>query len=119
MRRLLGLGFLSFAVLLLAIPAQQPLVADGAEETLAPGHVPLDKVQLCHKGDSQVITVSENALSTHLRHGDCQLPACDFNNVYHTEDSCDVVAGAESRCVLPNPRDPADGVTSNCPVGRF
>ncbi len=50
------------------------------------GHVPAHKAQVCHKGVT--ITVGTTALGGHLRHGDCELPVCDFNNVFHTEDAC-------------------------------
>lgn len=50
------------------------------------GHVPIHKAQVCHKGE--VITVSRSAKGSHLQHGDCGLPACDFNNVFSTGDDC-------------------------------
>ncbi len=80
------------------------------------GHVPVHKVQVCHKGE--VVTVSQNALDAHLDHGDCQLPICDFANVFHTGESCDS-NNAGGKCVLPNPRDSAEGITPGCPVGTF
>jgi hypothetical protein len=75
----------------------------------AKGHVPTHKVQACHKGTT--ITVGEDALAGHQGHGDGQLPACDFNNIFHTGDACPAdtdgngrVEGAE----LPNPRSDAE-----------
>ncbi len=109
MKRLLALttifGFL------LAIPASHLI-------GLPKGHVPAHKVQVCHDGGPvEVITVSKNALNAHLRHGDCQLPACDFNNVFQTGDSCEIAGGAE--CTLSNSRDDAGGITPGCPAGKF
>ena len=104
------LAVLAVAASLLAIPASHLI---GGPK----GHVPLHKAQVCHKG--KVITVSVNALPAHQgRHGDCQLPACDFNNVFHTGEACDS-NNPGGECTLPNPRDGADGVTPGCPVGRF
>lgn len=80
------------------------------------GHVPLHKAQVCHKGD-QVITVSEKALDAHLNHGDCQVPVCDFANIFHTGDDCSGLSGAGSHCGGLNPRDEAS--TPGCPAGRF
>lgn len=93
---------------LLAIPASHLVWGKG--------HVRIGKVQVCHKGE--VLTVSENALRAHLKHGDCQLPACDFNNVFQTGDACEVSNGG-GRCELADERDPADGVTPGCPEGTF
>ena len=93
-----------------------PLVTAG-HSLLLKGHVPLGKAQVCHKGE--VITVSENALPAHLdEHGDCQLPACDFNNVFHTGEVCES-NNPGGQCLLQNPRDDASGVTPGCPPGRF
>ena len=78
-------------------------------------HVPLNKVQVCHKGT--VRTVSKNALGGHERHGDCQLPACDFNNVFMSGGSCDGEDSSDGKCLLPFPRDEAE--TDACPAGTF
>ena len=103
---------LAVAALIVALPA--------SESVEGKGHVPLNKVQVCHDGDfgGEVITVSKNALDAHLNHGDCQLPACDFNNVFHTGETCDA-NNAGGRCTLANPRDGADGITPGCPAGTF
>lgn len=80
-------------------------------------HVPLKKVQVCHKGE--VITVSQNALDAHLmRHDDCQLPACDFANIFSTGDTC-TVSNPGAQCDVPNPREDAGGLTPACPEGTF
>ena len=96
MKRLLGL--LTVTAFLLAIPV--------SHFVLGKGHVPLNKVQVCHKGET--ITVSKNALNAHINHGDCQLPACDFANVFNTGDPCD--------CDDLAPPDSACGETPACPA---
>ena len=70
---------------------------------LGKGHVPVHKIQVCHKG--RVLVVSANALGGHQRHGDCQLPACDFANIFQKKDPC------PTDCTLANPRDSAAGST--------
>ncbi len=87
---------------------------------LGKAHVRIGKVQVCHTGDViEVITVSVNALPAHLRHGDCQLPACDFNNVFFTGDDCSTVSCANTDCCLTFTRDSAEGITPACPPGTF
>ncbi len=88
----------------------------GATVVWAKAHVPVHKAQVCHNG--RLIVVSDRAVKAHVRHGDCQLPACDFNNVSQKKDSCSGDA-VEGLCVLPNPRDDAGGVTNACPVGKL
>lgn len=99
---------ISFTVLafLIGIPA--------SHYVLGKGHVPLHKVQVCHKGET--ITVSADALKGHLDHGDCQLPACDFANVFHTGDACDS-NNPGGQCSVPNARNDACGRTPGCPAG--
>ncbi len=127
MQRTLAVLFVSVA--LLAIPASHVL---GGKAHVPPSnayvplarvhvplfkaHVPLGKVQVCHKG--QTITVSENALPAHHRHDDCQLPACDFNNVFQTGDAC-TSNNAGGECTGLATRDDAGGITDACPVGTF
>ena len=107
MKRLIGL--LSVVLLLVAIPASH-LVFGKA-------HVRVGKVQVCHKG--KTITISAKALKAHLKHGDCQLPACDFNNVFQTGDPCRVIVESDGRCGGLEPRASAEGVTDACPAGTF
>lgn len=108
-----ALPILAVAALIVALPA--------SESVEGKGHVPLNKVQVCHDGDfgGEVITVSKNALNAHLNHGDCQLPACDFNNVFFTGDGCDVIDSGDGTCTVPNPRADAGGATPACPAGTF
>lgn len=107
--------------LLIAVAVVGSLAAIPASHVFLPkAHVPLNKTQVCHQGDvnGEVITVSNNATGAHLGHGDCELPACDFNNIFFTEDACSV-SNAGGRCAVPNERNPADGSTPACPAGRF
>lgn len=106
MKRLVLLS--AVAGFLLAIPV--------SDVVWGKAHVPIHKVQVCHKG--QTITVSENALGAHHGHGDCQLPACDFNNVFFTGDACAVI-NAGGNCGGLAPRDDAGGETDACPPGTF
>lgn len=80
------------------------------------GHVPAHKVQVCHRGETN--TVSANALQTHLNHGDGQLPACDFANIFHTGDPCNA-AVVNGKAVLNNTPNRADGLTPACPGGVY
>ena len=108
MKRLVGLSVV--LGLLLAIPA--------SHQVFGKAHVRVGKVQVCHKG--KTITVSENALRAHLRHGDIQLPACDFNNVFQTGDNCgDVVDSNNDGQADFGNRDDAGGMTDACPEGAF
>lgn len=117
MKRLYLLVISLSAIFLVAILGTQP--------AWSKGHVPLKKVQVCHveegfditSTNGVAITVSENALAAHLAHGDCQLPACDFNNVFHTGDLCNRQPSDE--CPLSLPRNDAGGATPGCPPGTF
>ena len=60
--------------------------------------------------------VSEpTAVPRELRVHALQLPACDFNNIFHTGDACPADADGNGRVEgseLPNPR--SDAETPNC-----
>ena len=61
---------------------------------LAKAHVPAGEVQVSHKGRT-AINVDEPALSAHEGHGDIQLPACDFANVFpEGTDTSNVVSAS-------------------------
>ena len=108
-RSLIALALFVFvAVLLLTVRVPQPV--------LGKAHVPVKKVQVCHRGETN--TVSQNALGSHLGHGDCQLPACDFANIFQTGADCSGVGPADilGHCTGLAPRDEADG-TPGCPAG--
>ena len=90
------------------------MTLSGLDLAWAITHVPIGKVQVCHKG--KTITVSERALKAHLGHGDCQLPACDLNNVFLAGDACD---GVESGLCDFVDRDSTEGLTDACPAGTF
>lgn len=107
MKRIVGLLIVAMAIA--AIPASHVVWGKA--------HVPLGKVQVCHKG--KTITVGQAALGGHQVHGDCQLPACDFNNVFHTGDPCSTAGASDGRCAVPNARRDAGGVTAACPAGTF
>ena len=87
------------------------------------GHVPAGQVQVSHKGRT-AINVDAPALKAHLGHGDIQLPACDFNNVFHEGDDTSNVVSADDTGVLYAdgtfiPRASANGITPACPPGVF
>ena len=104
--------------MVLAVVAAFVLAVPVAQFVWGKAHVPTKKVQVCHKG--KTITVSQNALTAHVRHGDCQLPACDFNNVFFTGDTCDFDRDPAGLCAgLPNARDSAEGIKDACPLGTF
>lgn len=107
MKRLLL--FVIFGAFLLALPAAQ-LVS-------GKGHVPTGKVQVCHK--ARTLTISQGSLADHQAHGDGQLPACDFNNVFHTGDACPADQDGDGKADLANPRADAGGKTPMCPAGTF
>lgn len=71
------------------------LLAPAAQLVFGKAHVPGHKVQVCHRGST--ITVGSSALGGHSGHGDGQLPACDFNNVFHTGDDCPTGVDAEGK----------------------
>jgi hypothetical protein len=90
---------------------------------LAKGHVPAGQVQVSHKGRT-AINVDAPSLKAHLSHGDIQLPACDFNNVFHEGDDTSNVVSADFTGVLYAdgtfvPRRSAEGITPACPPGTF
>lgn len=102
-------------VLLLAI-----LVAGSVSSK---GHVPAGKVQVSHKGD-KALEIDASSLQDHLDHGDIQLPACDFNNIFHKGDDTSNVVSADFTGVLYAdgtfvPRNSAEGITPACPPGTF
>jgi hypothetical protein len=103
------LVFVIFGAFLLALPAAQ-LVYGKA-------HVPSGKVQVCHKG--RTLTIGQGSLADHQGHGDGQLPACDFNNVFHTGDACPADGNGDGKADLANPRADAGGRTPACPAGTF
>jgi len=90
---------------------------------LAKAHVPADEVQVSHKGRT-AINVDAPALQAHLNHGDIQLPACDFNNVFgEGADTSNVVSSDITGVTYSDigfvPRASANGITPACPVGLF
>ena len=106
-------------VLVLSVAAAVLLALSAYQNVWSKAHVPVKKVQVCHAGTPvETITVSQNALQAHLNHGDCQLPVCDFDNVFQTGNSCNII-DAGGQCGGLVPRDDAGGSTPACPVGTF
>ena len=91
--------------LLVAIPASQAVWSKG--------HVPLNKVQVCHKGKTRVI--DQNKLGKALKKGDCLLPACDFANTFMVGNACPMDA-TDGFCNVPNARNEAHFLTPACTV---
>ena len=84
-------------------------------------HVPVNQVQVCHKGRTAINTDAP-ALPAHLRHGDFQLPACDFGNVFPVGADCSFVSDIDNNGFADaglNPRIDAGGITPACPAGTF
>ncbi len=90
--------------LLVAIPASQAVWSKA--------HVPIDKSQVCHEGVTLV--VKPKSLGRHLEHGDCRLPACDFNNVFLAGDVCPTGLVTGGFCDLASPRSSGNDITSAC-----
>jgi hypothetical protein len=87
------------------------------------GHVPAGQVQVSHKG-RVAMNVDAPSLKAHLGHGDLQLPACDFNNVFHAGDDTSNVVSSDFSGVLYadgtfKARRSAEGITPACPPGTF
>ena len=86
-------------------------------------HVPAGKVQVSHKG-SKAINVNASSLADHVGHGDIQLPACDFNNVFGKGSNTSNVLSADFTGVTYSDvgfvaRADAGGITPACPLGTF
>ena len=96
------------------------LIASGS--ALGKAHVPAGEVQLSHKG-RMAINVDAPALPAHIRHGDIQLPACDFANVFGAGTDTSNVVSADSTGVIYSfgfvARIDAGGATPACPPGTF
>ncbi len=114
MKKVLGLAIL--AALMLAFPV--------ADYIWGKAHVPSDMVQVCDGGTT--LTIPADDLDEFLDDGACQLPACDFNNVFMTGGACpgnddddEDDEDDDERCDLPNMRDSAEGRTPACPPGTF
>ena len=86
-------------------------------------HVPAGKVQVSHKG-RMAINVNASSLGDHVGHGDIQLPACDFNNVFGKRADTSNVESADFTGVTYSDigfvvRADAGGITPACPAGTF
>ena len=94
-----------------------------AGSALGKGHVPAGQVQVSHKG-KVAKNIDAPALKGHLRHGDIELPACDFANVFHEgDDTSNVISSDFSGVTYSDrgfvPRNSAEGITPACPPGMF
>ncbi len=99
------------------------LMALASGVALSKAHVPAGDVQVSHKGRTAII-VDAAALQSHLGHGDIQLPACDFNNVFgRAADSSNVLSADFTGVTYSDtgftPRADAGGITPACPAGAF
>lgn len=99
------------------------LMALASGAALGKAHVPAGQVQLSHKGRT-AINVDAPALQAHIRHGDIQLPACDFANVFgEGTDTSNVVSAGFSGVTYSDigfvARIDAGGATPACPPGTF
>ena len=117
MKRYLVSSILVALILAVALPFATAGVVWGK------AHVPAGQVQLSHKG-RMAINVDAPALNSHLGHGDIQLPACDFGNVFgEGSDTSNVVSTSFSGVFYSDkpfqPRIDAGGATPACPPGTF
>ena len=108
-----------FIAVMLAVAL--PIVTIGIVSGKA--HVPAGKVQVSHKG-RMAINVNASSLADHVGHGDIQLPACDFNNVFGKgADTSNVVSADLSGVAYSDKpfqaRADAGGITPACPPGTF
>ncbi len=89
---------------------------------LAKAHVPAGQLQVSHKGRT-AINVDAPALEAHKGHGDIQLPACDFANVFGNGADTSSVISANFAGVTYSSgfvaRIDAGGATPACPPGTF
>ena len=117
MKRYLVLSIFIAVMLAVALP----IVTIGMVSGKA--HVPAGQVQVSHKG-RMAVNVATPALNAHLNHGDIQLPACDFANVFQKGDDTSNVESADFSGVTYSDiglidRVDADGSTPACPAGTF
>ena len=117
MKRYLVSSILVAVVLAVALPFATAGVVWGK------AHVPAGEVQVSHKGRT-AINVDAPALQAHTGHGDIQLPACDFNNVFGEGTDTSNVVRAEFSGVTYSDigfvkRVDAGGATPACPPGTF
>ena len=105
-------------LLLISIAGASLLAISASQMVWSKAHVPAHKVQMCHRGE--VIQVGAPAMLGHVRHGDFQLPACDFANVFFDKQDCSAISDADADGFADsglNPPIPAG--TPSCSSGEF
>ena len=113
-----------YLILLPIIAAAVVLSAMSSGMVFGKAHVPASQVQVSHKGRT-AINVDAPALKAHVGHGDIQLPACDFANVFPPgADTSNVLAAGFSGVTYSGTpsfiaRVDAGGATGACPPGVF
>ena len=117
MKRYLVSSFLVAVILAVVLPFATAGVVWGK------AHVPAGEVQVSHKGRT-ALNVDAPALDAHVDHGDIQLPACDFNNVFgEGTDTSNVVSSDLSGVLYSDigfvARADAGGTAPACPPGTF
>ena len=116
MKRYLVPSILIAVMLAVALPMATIGIVSGK------AHVPAGKVQVSHKG-RMAININASSLSDHVGHGDIQLPACDFANVFKKGDDTSNVESADFSGVTYSDgfvaRVDAGGETPACPPGAF
>ena len=108
--------------MLIAFVVPALLLTGLAGSELGKAHVPAGEIQVAHRG--VVKQLPAQALSGHLRHGDFQLPACDFNNVFPNKgDASNVISSDISGVTYSDmgfvARMDTGGITTACPDGTF
>ena len=112
-----------FLILLPILATVLALVVLSSGIVSGKAHVPAGKVQVSHKGKF-AININASSLADHLGHGDIQLPACDFNNVFVRRANTSNVVSADFTGVTYSnkpfrARIDAGGVTPACPPGTY
>lgn len=108
-------------LVILSIVVLVLLVLVATQAVWGKAHVPVDEVQVCHKGRT-ALNIDKPGLNGHSNHGDFQLPACDFANVFIEGDDCSFVSDVDGDGFADaglNPRNDAGGITPACPAGTF
>ena len=90
-------------LLLISLAGASLLAFTASQMVWSKAHVPIGLGQVCHKGKARVIDLHK--IRKHLKHGDCQLPACDQANIFRAGDSCLGDSTGDGFCDVANMRD--------------